>query len=160
MADLVTLPGFAFHEVATGLWVGPCPNSPERIRAVRAAGITSLVSVQTDWDLTAMGMDWQLLWRFLMAQGISAQRLPIEDFDERALAKGLSQAVEAVRASHAAGRGTYVHCTAGVNRSPTVAIGYLVATGLDLDTAWEQVTSRHPCAPNRGALERWLEARR
>jgi len=159
MAD-TPLPGFSIDEVASGLWVGPCPNSPERIRALRATGITSLVSVQTDADLTAMGMDWPLLWRFLMAQGISAQRLPIDDFDERALARALPTVIEAVRGSHAAGRATYVHCSAGLNRSPTVAIGYLVSVGVDLDTAWQQVTSRRPCAPNRGALERWLEGKR
>lgn len=156
----ISIPGFAFHEVAPLLWVGPCPNSPDRIRAVRTAGVVSLVSVQTDWDLNAMGMDWPLLWRFMMAQGISAQRLPIDDFDERALANGLPKVIEAVAGSHAQGRGTYLHCTAGVNRSPTAAIAYLITGGMDFDAAWEQVTSRRACAPNRPAIERWLAARR
>lgn len=147
---------FEIHEVATGLWVGPCPDSPERIRSLRERSITGLVSVQTDEDLTDIGMSWPLLWRFLMAQGISAQRLPIVDFDERALTRGLPDAVAAVHEMRNGGHVTYLHCTAGINRSPTVAIAYLVQHhGLDLDTAWRQVTERRPSVPNRFALDRW-----
>lgn len=146
---------FEFHEVHDGLWVGPCPDSPERIRKLRERGITGLVCVQTDEDL-ADRVPWLLLWRFLMAQGIASQRVPIEDFAEVALARGLPAAVAAVQDMVIAKRITYLHCTAGVNRSPTVAIAWLMQHGgMELDAAWDQVTGRRPSAPNRPALTRW-----
>jgi protein-tyrosine phosphatase len=148
---------FEIHEVAEGLWVGPCPDSPEKVLALRQRGINGLVSVQTDGDLGELGMSWALMWKFLMASGISCTRVPIQDFDDGALAKGLSQAVQAVHGLRGGGRITYLHCTAGINRSPTVAIGYLHRhTGLALDIAWDHVVERRPSAPNRRALDQWL----
>lgn len=151
-------PGFEFHEVDDGLWVGPCPSSPERIRALPAGGITAVVSVQTDGDLTQLGMSWPLMWRFMLAQGLACHRHAIEDFNDRALLAGLDAAVKAVAELRAANHRVYLHCTAGVNRSPTVAIAYLIRhKGLDLDTAWAQVTERRPSMPNRNVLEKWLQ---
>lgn len=150
---------FDFHAVAERLFVGPCPSSPERIRALRSAGVGALLCLQTDDDLDSLGLQWPLLFRFLMAQGIAAHRSAIVDFDDGALTRGLPAAVERVRDLSHGGTAVYLHCTAGINRSPTVAIGYLVAHGgLDLDSAWRQVTERRPSAPNRMALERWMAA--
>lgn len=151
---------FDFHEVFAGLHVGPCPNSPERIRTLRERGISGVVSVQTDEDLTGMGMSWQLMWRFLVAQGFAAHRHAIVDFDDKALLAGLDRAIDAVHDLRQGGRQVYLHCSAGVNRSPTVAIGYLVRHhGLTLEAAWAQVTSARPSAPNRSVLEKWAAAR-
>jgi protein-tyrosine phosphatase len=152
---------FEIHEVGEGLWVGPCPDSPDKIRALGQRGITGLVSVQTDGDLGSLGMSWPLLWRFLMAQQIASTRHPIEDFDDLSLVRGLPDAVAAVQDMRGAGRVTYLHCTAGVNRSPTVAIAWLVQhQGQSLDSAWDQVNSRRPVMPNRAALERWQTLRK
>ena len=148
---------FQIDEVAPGLWVGPVPDSPEKIAGLKQKGVSGLVSVQTDRDLQSVGVPWPLMWNFLMAQGIAAHRQPIVDFDETALVRGLNAAVAAVAEMRAGNRITYLHCTAGVNRSPTVAIAWLVRHGgVDLETAWTQVTSRRPSAPHRSALERWL----
>ncbi|MBI5610156.1 MAG: dual specificity protein phosphatase family protein [Deltaproteobacteria bacterium] len=152
---------FAIHEVATGLWVGPCPNSPERILHLRKTGISAVLSVQTDSDLTEMGMSWNLMWRFMLAQGLACQRHAITDFDDKALLAGLDTAVAAVDELRRGGHQVYLHCSAGVNRSPTVAIAYLVQhASMELDAAWQQVTGRRPSQPNRLVLERWVAAKR
>lgn len=147
--------------VAERLWLGPVPKTPEFIRGLAEdVGVRSLLSVQTDEDLTAVGMNWGLLWSFLMRSGINANRVPIEDFNDDALRAGLSAAVAALQSAMQTGRPVYLHCTAGVNRSTTVAIGWLVRHGgLSLDAAWEQVTTARPVAePNRRALQAWLSA--
>ncbi len=147
------------HAVADRLIVGPCPSSPELIAALRNDhGVDSLVSVQTDGDIENIGLSWPLLWRFLVSNAIATTRVPIEDFDDRALLAGLDDAVAAVQEAHSGGNTVYLHCTAGVNRSPTVAIAWLVRhQGMTLDAAWEQVTSRRPCDPNRKVLQRWTQ---
>lgn len=152
---------FEFHEVYERLSVGPCPNTPERIRAIKQAGYTAVVSVQTDGDLTELGLSWPLLWKFLVGQGLSCQRVPIRDFDLRALARGLDDAVAAVDELHRGGHRVYLHCTAGVNRSPSVAIAWLMAhQRMELDAAWDLVTARRPSAPHRAAIEAWRDGRR
>lgn len=157
----MALPGFEFHEVFDRLSVGPCPNTPERIRALKLAGFTAVISVQTDEDLTGLGMSWPLLWKFIVGQGLSCQRVPIRDFDLKALAAGLDSAVTAVQDLHRSGHRVYLHCSAGVNRSPSVAIAFLMAHyAMNLDEAWEIVTSRRPSMPHRSAIEAWHAARR
>jgi hypothetical protein len=150
-------------EVGEGLWLGPMPDSDEFVRSLRAdCGVTGVVSFQTDLDLRAMGVSWREMESMLRRGGIgSISRAPIVDFDEAALASELPRGIDAVHRLRAAGHATYLHCTAGLNRSPTVAIGYLVAIhGMTLDQAWEAVSSRRRVLPLRGALERWLDALR
>ncbi len=148
-------------EIAKDLWIGSCPRSPEDIMALRQLGVSGLVSLQTDEDLRTIGLSWDLLWKFLMQQGITPNRVPIVDFNERALRQGLEAAVTAVHSFHSAGKVTYVHCTAGINRAPTVAIAYLVVHGgLDVEEAWSRAQEVRPqVAPLRAPLMSWLEAR-
>ncbi|HAN31850.1 MAG TPA: hypothetical protein DCQ06_09660 [Myxococcales bacterium] len=148
-------------EVYPGLWLGPCPSTPEFIRKLHVNyGVKRLVSVQTDADLTQLSLGWETLWMGLMSNAISPKRVPIVDFDDDALRVGLDSAVAAVDSAMSLPRVTYLHCTAGVNRSPSVAIGWLMAhKGLSLDEAWKQVTTRRESQPNRRALERWWQGR-
>ena len=148
-------------EVFPGLWVGPCPATPEFIRQLtQDYGVKRLVSVQTDDDLGQRSLAWDTLWMGLMTSGISPKRVPITDFDDDALRRGLDDAVEAVDLAMSLPRVTYLHCTAGVNRSPSVAIAWLMAAkGMSLDEAWQQVTSRRSSQPNRRALTAWWRDR-
>lgn len=139
------------------------PDSVEFVRSLRhECGVTGVVSVQTDFDLRAMGTSWPDMVALLRRGDITeAVRVPITDFDERALAEELQAAIDAVRSLRGAGHETYIHCTAGLNRSPTVAIGYLVSDlGMSLEQAWSEVTSRRRVLPIRGALDRWIAGRR
>ena len=153
---------FEIDEVADRLWLGPCPRTPEQIAILsRDHGVTGLVSVQTDRDLEASGLTWSLMWRFLMARNIAATRVPVVDFEDASLVANLDAAVAAVASMHSAGRVTYVHCSIGMNRSPTVTIAWLVAHGgLDAAQAWDQVCARRPIVqPNRSAFDAWLAQR-
>ena len=51
---------------------------------------------------------------------------------------------ELLRADHM----VYVHCTAGMNRSPSTVVAYLHwVRGMDLDEAMEFVMEKHYCEP-------------
>ena len=147
--------------VAEGLWVGAYPGSPEAVASlVDEMGVTALVSLQTDGDLRGLGLSWDLVWRFLMGRGLKVARVPIEDFDEAALSRGIDDAVAAVHGYRRGGHVTYLHCTAGLNRSPTVAIAYLVEhEGMALEAAWSQVLERRRAMPLRRSLESWTKKR-
>jgi protein-tyrosine phosphatase len=146
-------------EVAEDLWVGRYPSSPEFVHTLAGqVGINSIVSIQTDLDFRLLGVNWPAMEGYLKRQRIAVARVPISDFDERDLEKNMSEAVAAVHFFRATGHRVYLHCTAGLNRSPTVAVAYLVAhQRMDLDAAWSQVTTRRQCAPTRKVLERWVK---
>ncbi len=144
-------------EVADGLWVGSYPSTPEFVTTLtQDLGITAIVSVQTDDDLAVLGLNWPAMERFIQAQGIELARVPIRDFDDRSLERGLTEAAQTVHFFRSLDRPTYLHCTAGLNRSPSVAIAYLVAhQDMDLDEALDQVTERRRSMPVSKVLKRW-----
>lgn len=66
-------------------------------------------------------------------------------------------AVREQELARAAGGKVYVHCTAGLGRSPAVAIASLYwFTDMQLDEAYAYLTGIRPCGPNKvcGALLR------
>lgn len=138
-----------YDEVADRLYVGSYPQSPEDVRYLKdELGVTAVLSLQDDDDHELLGIRWDLLGSAYRRAGLLAIREPIEDFSPKALRKRLDDAVAALERLHSSGHRVYLHCTAGVNRSPTVAIAWLHRHGgLSVEDAVAQVTERHPCQP-------------
>jgi len=143
-------------EVTEGVVVGTYPQTPEDIRHMKEKlGVTAVLSLQDDDDLEALGVRWDLFARGYQANGIVAVREPVKDFSPRALGARLAACVAALERLVAAGHRVYVHCTAGINRSPTVVIAWLHAhRGLSVADAAAQVTGRRQCWPFPEVLAR------
>jgi len=146
------------HELA----VGSCPRSPEDVdQLVDTIGVRALVCLQTDEDLRARGLRWPVMWQLYTARRVAAQRVPITDFAPKELRRRLDDAVDAITAFTAAGRKVYVHCTAGLNRSPSAVIAYLMrAREMSLSDAREWLLARHRAEPYGDALTRWAKKRK
>ena len=150
------------NEVFPGLWVGPMPTTVAFVQALRETrGVAGVVSLQTDEDLLDWSLTWEKMVALLREGGISAvERVPIIDFSDGSLSQGIPLAIQAVARLREERRSVYLHCTAGINRSPTVAIAYLIEhERMSPDQAWDDVHSRRRVLPRRGALERWLAKR-
>lgn len=62
----------------------------------------------------------------------------------------VAAAVRALEQARAAGGKVYVHCTAGLGRSPAVAIASLYwFTDMQLDEAYAYLTRIRPCGPSK-----------
>lgn len=141
------------------LLVGPGPTELADVDHLASLGVTALLSLQTDDDLGARGLRWATLWQLFTARGIHALRVPIRDFDRKDLARGVEAALEALDGLLATNARVYLHCTAGLNRSPTVALAHLYRT-LGPDRALAALMERHPDAvPYPDALTRWWKKR-
>jgi len=149
------------------LAVGPAPLSPESFEVLQTRGVTHLLSLQSDADLSRFALTWSSLWQLLLARGIHAMRVPIVDFDKSDFARTLPDAVLALESllpdpdttAHPA-RLVYVHCTAGINRSTTVVLAYL-AKRIGLDAAYALLMEAHPDAiPYRDVVAKWLKKQR
>jgi atypical dual specificity phosphatase len=124
----------------------PTPRDAAWLRQVH--GVTAVVSLQDDPDLAGKGLRLRDLERAYRESGVEFHRLPIADGDSDMLLARLDGAVELLHASIGAGHCVFLHCNAGMNRAPTIAIAYLhVHRGLALEKAREFLKTRRPCVP-------------
>ena len=80
--------------------------------------------------------------------------VPVADYEGEDIAFLLPKAVRFIHASRHAGKTVLVHCAAGVSRSSTVVIAYLMATTeMNWEAALDFVRNRRRCvSPNPGFL--------
>jgi len=137
-----------FDSVLPRLSVGTCPISAADTRALQQCGVTAVLNLQTDRDLVDWGINWPAISALYQAVGIEVRRVPIRDFDPADLQANLVQAVAALEELLSAGHTVYVHCNAGINRSPTTVVAYLHwVEKLSLDEAVEHVMHCRSCDP-------------
>jgi protein-tyrosine phosphatase len=135
------------------LLVGEYPRVEDLSWLRDAHGVTAVVSLQDDADLASKRLRAADLENACVALGLRHHRDPVADGDPEALAVRLPVIVDRVHALIDAGGRVYLHCNAGYNRAPTVAIAYLhVHRGLSLDDACALVKQQRSCVPYMSAL--------
>jgi hypothetical protein len=149
------------HTIVEGLAVGPYPRDPAQVLALQRSGISAVLNVQSDIDFRDRAIQWDLFWKFYVARGIHVVRHPIRDFDSADLYEKLPAAVDVLDHLINGGHSVYLHCTAGVNRSPTVAIAWLLAhRGFTLEAAHAHFMAiRSIAVPDLSVLRRFVAAR-
>lgn len=146
-----------FSEIIPGrLWVGGCVRE-EEVPHLRRMGISAVVNLQTDEDLLRCGVSSDTLALAYEKAGIELRRLPIADFSmeelDRWLPAAAAQVAEVLANPEAK---LYLHCTAGVNRSPTAAAAYLIKLlGISALDACSYLVSRRACNPTLEILENY-----
>src|SRR5262249_53867855 len=86
--------------------------------------------------------------------GIVFCHVPVPDGEIAIFSQRLPEVLTQLGALLAAQRRVYVHCNAGMNRAPTVAVAYLhVQHAMSLAAARDLVKQRHPCVPYMTMLE-------
>ncbi|MDR1727930.1 MAG: dual specificity protein phosphatase family protein [Acidobacteriota bacterium] len=136
------------------LWVGRYVR-PDDVPHLRRLGVTTVINLQSDADLKACKTSLAALCALYDRDEIELRRVPIADFDEGALAQALDRCVGEIESALARRWAkVYLHCTAGVNRSPTAAAAYLVkAKGYSARQAFDFVVGKRYCEPYLKVLE-------
>jgi protein-tyrosine phosphatase len=142
-----------YAQILPRLFIGSHPRTVEDIEWLRReAGITAVLNIHTDDDMRSVNLDFPPLQAHYKANGIVLRRAPMVEEQVELRAK-LYQAILALSELLAEGHTVYLHCTAGIGRAPTVAIGYLhTCLGWELDDAVTHVKLARQCAPHVEAL--------
>ena len=113
-------------QVREDVIVGSCPMTTNDIDAIHAStGATALLSVQSDECRAALGIDLQAHIRHAQRRGLALENAPMRDFDLEDQRRRLIGSVVSLARLLSAGHRVYVHCTAGINRSPLTVLSYL-----------------------------------
>lgn len=110
------------HCVCPYLVVGPAPFE-EDFEQLKALGVTAVLSLRTEEDGPEGAIERER--DAAIAGGMKFTNMPVTDFDRLELIRKMRNCVAEVERMIADGNTVYLHCTAGVNRSPTVAVAYL-----------------------------------
>lgn len=145
-------PGLS-HVLDGRLLVGEYPTPGDAAWLRDAHGVDTVLCLQDDADLASKNLQLADLERAYAGAGLAFHRIPIVDGDSEHLAARLPQLLAFIAGALASGGCVYLHCNAGFNRAPTVAIAYLRAhAGLSDEEAWQHVKQRRACLPYRRAL--------
>jgi protein-tyrosine phosphatase len=150
-----------FDEILPHLFVGPCPLEPAEIDLLKThCGITAVLNLQTDEDFASWGINWQEVEAAYRRLGIEVRRVPVEDFNREDLRQRLPACVQSLDELLRSGHTVYVHCSGGVNRSPSTVVAYLHwIQGMAFDEAVSYVTERRDCDPYVEAIRLATEDR-
>jgi hypothetical protein len=148
---LVGRPVLRYSSVTAQLFVGGQMNAGGW-RWLAARGLTADLNLRSEFDDAAHGIaPPSYLW------------LPTDD-DHAPTLEQLQAGVDFIRRNIEDGGKVYVHCAGGVGRAPTMAVAYLLSTGLGVEQAWALVRATRPFVtptpPQLAVLERFAAERR
>ena len=147
-------------EITEQLLIGEYPRREDAEWLKREHRVTAVHSLQDEDDFRLHGIDLAALRAEYAAHGIHFAHTPIPDGSEDAVRERLAQALADLDALLEPGARVYLHCNAGMNRAPTVAIAYLRAhRQMSLNEAMAHVKRRRPCGPFMAMLEDYFGPR-
>jgi len=141
-------------QVFPQIFCGSYPETTGDIDRLRQDfGITAVLNLHSDEDVRDLNVPWAALEDHYRRSGIELRRVRVRDFDRDDLQRHLPECVRVLRELIDGGHTVYVHCTAGIGRSPSVVVAYLHwVEHQDLGDAFDHVNSCRPCSPDVQAI--------
>jgi len=141
-------------EITDYLLVGEYPRHGDIEWLRNEHRVTAILNLQDDEDLRINALDIAVLREVCARHGVKLVRTPIQDGSADDMANRLVAALQDLTELVRARERIYLHCNAGLNRAPTLAIAYLRAHGgMSLNEAMAHVKQRRPCGPFMTVLE-------
>jgi len=140
--------------ITDSLLVGEYPRISDLEWLKDEFGITAIHNLQDDEDLRINGIDVIGLREACHRHQIKLVRTPIRDGSSDDMATRLADVLQSLEDLLSEKQRVYLHCNAGLNRAPTLAIAWLRAkAGMSLNEAMAHVKKRRACGPFMTVLE-------
>ena len=135
-------------EILPTLFVGEYPRIEDIAWLKQEFSISAVFSLQDNDDLQAKGLTLHTLRNECARHQVEFRRTAVADFNCQSLAVALPSALQELHALTQDSHTTFLHCNAGCNRAPTLAIAYLHAYhSMTLEEARDFFKARRPCGP-------------
>lgn len=147
--------GMSYNFIRPDLIVGSCLQTPLDVDKLIGIGVKTIFCLQQNSDLEYFGVDIQAIGEHAKkCDGIEHIRAEIRDFDGFDLRMRLPAVVSRLhKAINCNGGITYIHCTAGLGRAPSVALAYMYwVLGYKLSEAHNFLQSKRACCPKLEAI--------
>jgi protein-tyrosine phosphatase len=141
-------------EITESLLVGEYPRLSDIGWLKSEHRVSAIHNLQDDEDLRINAIDIVELRETCKHYGIKLVRTPICDGSADDMGARLVDALHDLEDLVDNRERVYLHCNAGLNRAPTLAIAWLRANaGMSLDEAMAHVKKRRACGPFMTVLE-------
>jgi protein-tyrosine phosphatase len=110
----------------------------DEMRCLTAAGVSVLVSLLTDTEMTELGLSAEP--QAAHAAGLAFHQLPTPDRHVPDPAASITLAAT-LREHLAAGQSVALHCRNGIGRSSTLAAIILIQDGIEPDQVWSLISA-------------------
>ncbi|KAH9537574.1 hypothetical protein CY35_16G060500 [Sphagnum magellanicum] len=145
-----------YNAIDDNFFVGSCPKDGDDIDTLfKDESVTAILNLQQEKDFQKHNVNIASIKAACSKSRILFFRVPIYDGDPGDLTQHLPEAVGTLdKAISTDKKKVYLHCSAGVARSPSVAVAYYYwIKGMDLHAAYAFVKSKRSCHPNTGAIQ-------
>ena len=127
--------------------MGPYVKTAEDLILLRQNKVTAILSIQTDQDIASHRLTPDYLCELCDEYGLQLLTYSIEDMNKKDFLSKWTGAVVLLRNLIRYGNKVYVHCSAGVYRSPQIVALYLMLVNhITPSEAIEFVKKKHPYA--------------
>nr|QKY15167.1 phosphoglucan phosphatase (LSF) chloroplastic [Polytomella parva] len=137
---------------------GSQPRNRDDVKQMREEiRVDTIINLQQDKDLAYWNVSLKDIESECGVQSINFIRKPAQDFDPHSLRKVIPGAAASLHQALRRGERVYVHCTAGLGRSPALCIAYMFWSApsrplSSLNESYDALTRQRPCGPNRDAI--------
>ena len=137
-----------WDQIRDDIFVGSCPMTTDDLETItRSTGATAVLSLQSEQCRAHFAIDYSRLVDRARADNVVVVNAPMLDFNVGDQRRRLPNAVRALHNLLDGGHRVYVHCTAGLNRSPLTILGlFTFVERLPLEQALQTIRAGHPQA--------------
>jgi protein-tyrosine phosphatase len=147
-------------ELFSDLFIGEYLREEDVAWLKESFGVTAIHNLQDQEDFAVHGLDAKALLAACRDNGVHLVRTPIPDGSADHVAIHLESAMAELKSLIERGERVYLHCNAGLNRAPTIAIAHMRAyRGMSLNEAVAHVKQRRACGPFMTVLEDYFGSR-
>mmetsp|Transcript_307 Transcript_307/g.420 ORF Transcript_307/g.420 Transcript_307/m.420 type:complete len:321 (-) Transcript_307:105-1067(-) len=139
---------FNWSQITPQIVAGSCPRTTADVdRLMDECGVTGFVSLQSDLEVRALGLESTHLYHHIINRGGAPTRVPVHPTNEHNQAVQIPDAVRTLTGHLNAGRVTYIYGTAGLDRTIYALVSYFCfLQRMPLEDAMKLVGSKRPQA--------------